>query len=55
MATVYVVEMHGKFLRRDARLGWVWRRDINTATRFDRFETARRAAAFFNDAVVWCS
>ena len=55
MATVYVVEMNGKFLRRDARLGWVWRKDITAATRFDRFETARRAAAFFNDAVVWCS
>ena len=54
-ATVYVVEMNGKFLRRDARLGWVWRKDITAATRFYRLDTARRAAAFFNDAVVWCS
>lgn len=55
MATVYVVELNGKFLRRDARLGWVWRRDINAATKFDRLETARCAAGYFKEAVVWCS
>lgn len=55
MGTVYVVELNGKFLRRDARLGWVWRRDINAATKFDRFETASRAAGYFKGGVVWCS